>query len=56
MILKKAPVVNTGTRRYRTELRALYARRSAINALIESLVEYDRYRLRRLDASKRKTA
>jgi hypothetical protein len=38
------------------ELDNLYARRSAIDALIESLVDYDRYREKRAPERRLKTA
>lgn len=38
------------------DLEALYARRSALDALIQSLEEYQRARVKRLDLQKRKTA
>ena len=45
---------------YRQELEALYARRSVINSLIDSLEDYDRHRETRLEREKadmsRKTA
>jgi hypothetical protein len=55
---KKAAIVLTltpigGVRR---DLEKLYARRAAIDALIESLQVYDRYRAKSADSRKRKTA
>jgi hypothetical protein len=41
---KKAPVILNTSRNYQRELKQLYARRSAIDALIASLVAYDRYK------------
>ena len=41
---------------YRMELEYLYARRSAVDSLIESLEDYDRFRETRTDESKRQTA
>ena len=41
---------------YREELEYLYARRIAIDTLIESLEEYDRYRVTRQDESELQTA
>ena len=41
---------------YRKELEYLYARRIAIDTLIESLEEYDRYRVTRQDESELQTA
>jgi len=40
----------------RKELDYLYARRAAIDCLIQSLEEYDRFRARQLGQSERKTA
>jgi len=41
---------------YRKELEYLYARRLAIDTLIESLEEYDRFRVTRRDEDERQTA
>ena len=41
---------------YRKELEYLYARRVAIDALIESLQDYDRYRVTRQEESELQTA
>ena len=41
---------------YRKELEYLYARRLAIDTLIESLQDYDRYRVVRTDERKLQTA
>ena len=38
------------------QLEALYARRSAIETLIESLKDYDRFRVKRLAPQNQKTA
>jgi len=38
------------------KLELLYARRVAIDALIRSLADYDRYRARQLESDKLKTA
>ena len=40
----------------RRELQYLYARRSTIDALIESLQQYERYSAKNADARKRKLA
>jgi hypothetical protein len=56
MLSKKHAASDAGTRIYRTRMEYLQARRSALNVLIQSLEEYDRYRARRLDTRKRKTA
>jgi len=55
MLVKKVLSLSS-TRAYKTELEYLYARRFAIDALIESLEEYDRCRAKRLDPPNRKTA
>jgi hypothetical protein len=41
---------------YRQELEYLYARRSAIDSLIESLEDYDRFRAIRTDGTELQTA
>lgn len=57
MFAKKGSVTTTSNARLnRKELEYLYAWRSAIDGLIQSLVEYDRFRTRRLELTKRKTA
>jgi hypothetical protein len=59
MSAKKVPVYSRSAWRSKaeqTELEKLYARRSVIDALIESLEEYDRYRVKRLYDRKLKTA
>ena len=57
MLGKKGSVTTTSPARLnRKELEYLYARRSALDSLIQSLVEYDRFRTRRLELTKRKTA
>jgi hypothetical protein len=54
MFAKKLPIAVPRT--FKSELEYLYARRLAIDALIESLQDYDRSRSKRLDTRKRKTA
>jgi hypothetical protein len=49
-------LVFDSTRNPRKALKSLYARRFAIDAVIQSLEEYNRYRTRRLDPARRKTA
>ena len=58
MLAKKAPAstVVPRPRTSRTPLENLYARHMAIDVVIESLEDYDRYRARRLDEHKRKSA
>jgi hypothetical protein len=53
---KKSPIVLTPIRGVRRELEFLYARRYAIDSLIESLETYDRYRAKDIDGRKRKSA
>ncbi len=57
MFAKKAPVATAPLPQMkRKELEYLYARRSAIDALIQSLEEYDRFRTLRADTARRKMA
>jgi hypothetical protein len=56
MAAEKAPIDIAHARRFETELQTLYARRSAIDSLIESLKDYDRYRARRIEERELKTA
>jgi hypothetical protein len=57
MLAKKAPASAVpGPRNSKAPLETLYARHMAIDILIESLEEYGRYRARRLDEHKRKSA
>ena len=57
MLSKKVPIPISSAQGYRTELDNLYAQRSAIDELIQSLEEYDRFRAKRLGENhKRKTA
>jgi hypothetical protein len=44
MFAKKVPSAPPPGRTYRKELEYLYARRSAVDALIQSLQNYDRFR------------
>ncbi len=53
---KKAQVITFPARVYEKQLQSLYARRSSIDALIESLQEYDRFREKRAVERKRRTA
>lgn len=53
---KKPPVVITRFRSSQKNLQNLYARRSAIDALIHSLEEYNRFRVKRSAENKRKSA
>jgi hypothetical protein len=57
MLAKKTPASAVrGPRNSKAPLETLYARHMAIDILIESLEEYGRYRARRLDEHKRKSA
>jgi hypothetical protein len=56
MSAKKKTPVSASARVYGQELDYLYARRSAIDSLIESLEEYDRFRETRTEDSKRQRA
>ncbi|HEV3201665.1 MAG TPA: hypothetical protein VGZ73_27385 [Bryobacteraceae bacterium] len=56
LLAKKTPVMIVPARISRKNLEHLYARRSAIDALIQSLEEYDRFRERRSGEDTRKTA
>lgn len=53
---KKTPVVITPARIAIKNLEHLYAKRVAIDALIQSLEEYNRFRVKRATLDKRKTA
>jgi hypothetical protein len=56
MLAKKKTPVSASAHVYCQELDRLYARRSAIDSLIESLEEYDRYREAPTEESERQTA
>jgi len=56
MLVKKGLSSPSPARPNRKELQYLYARRTAIDTLIQSLEEYDRFRARRVEEPKRKTA
>jgi hypothetical protein len=57
MFAKKGPERSIpGAHTPKDSLARLYERRSAVDALIASLEEYDRYRSKRLDQRKRKSA
>jgi hypothetical protein len=56
MLVKKKTPVSACTGAYRQELDYLYARRSAIDSLIESLEEYDRFREVPTEEGERQTA
>ncbi|HYW47927.1 MAG TPA: hypothetical protein VE959_33985 [Bryobacteraceae bacterium] len=54
---KKAPVTLEPTRSFKKELDYLYARRSAIDGLIQSLEDYTRFRADKMTRQdKRRTA
>jgi hypothetical protein len=46
MLAKKALIAACSSRTYRKELDYLYARRTAVDALIQTLQDYDRFRAR----------
>ena len=56
MFAKKALASPVPARVFRKELEYLYARRVAIDSLIQSLQKYDQFRTLRSSSSKRKTA
>jgi hypothetical protein len=56
LLPKKEPVMIAPARSSRIDLEHLYARRSAIDDLIQSLEEYDRFREKRPADGDRKTA
>jgi hypothetical protein len=56
MLAKKGLSPTSPSRMNRKELDYLYARRSAIDSLIQSLEEYNRFRARQLEEPKRKSA
>jgi hypothetical protein len=56
LFAKKDPPASAPAPAYRKELEYLYARRSAVDTLIESLKDYDRFRETRPDYSQRQTA
>jgi hypothetical protein len=55
MFAKKAPPTSPA-RAHRKELQYLYARRSAIDALIQTLQDYDRFRAKRIFDGKLQSA
>jgi hypothetical protein len=56
MFAKKELSASTLVPAYRKELEYLYARRFAVDTLIESLKKYDRFRETRPNESERQTA
>ncbi len=56
MVLKKVLMSLPVTREFRKELKYLYDRRAAIDSLIRSLEEYDRYQPRPQLVRRRRTA
>ena len=56
MTAKKAPMPTSPARAHRKQLQYLYARRSAIDALIQTLQDYDRFRAFHISDRKRKSA
>jgi hypothetical protein len=57
-LAKKAvlPIPLVPLRNLKKELELLYARRSAVDAVIESLEDYHRLRIRQAESSTRRTA
>jgi hypothetical protein len=55
MFARKSPPDLAADHPYRKQLQLLYERRSAIDALIRSLADYERLRTRTLEAFKEKT-
>jgi hypothetical protein len=56
LLAKKETDTAANGRVYRKQLEFLYARRTSIDALIESLEQYDRFREKRVTERKRQTA
>jgi hypothetical protein len=60
MLLTKKPVVSATRvipiRGYGRQLESLYARRTTVEALIQSLEDYQRFRAERMDQMETKTA
>jgi hypothetical protein len=56
MFAHKPPVPDPSDSNYRKQLEYLYARRTTIDELIESLQEYDRFRAQRAPNQNRKSA
>jgi hypothetical protein len=56
MFAKKLLVTLTPPRGFQKELKYLYQRRSAVDTLIRSLEDYDRFREKALQGRKPKTA
>ena len=56
MFVKKALAATSRARAHRKELEYLYARRTAINTLIQSLEDYNRYPSKAMPGSGRKSA
>jgi hypothetical protein len=55
-LAKRAPVILVPTRNVQKKLAYLYARRCAVDALIQSLEDYDRCQSRAFRQSRRKSA
>jgi hypothetical protein len=63
MVLNKKPIATSNSymkvvpiRGYAKRLEGLYARQSAVDALIQSLEDYQRFRAQRLEQMESKTA
>ena len=55
-LAKRSPVAMVPSRNLKKTLEHLYARRSAVDTLIQSLEVYDRFRAQRVENEKRQTA
>jgi|KBSMisStandDraft_5_1062788.scaffolds.fasta_scaffold10300580_1 hypothetical protein len=56
LLAKKEPDTAANGPSYQKQLEFLYARRSTIDALIQSLEQYDRFRERRVNDRERQSA
>jgi hypothetical protein len=56
LLHKKSPVILVPARSIKKELEYLYARKSALDELIQSLESYERFRSRHPDPDKRRSA
>ncbi len=56
MFVKKTPIIPINTPTYSKRLEDLYARRSTLDNLIQTLEQYDRFRAKSEQGRKRKTA
>jgi hypothetical protein len=56
MLAKKTPMTSAGNLSYNQQLEYLYARRSTLDMLIETLEQYDRFQPKSEQGNTRKTA